>query len=59
MTILDFGYPVETLWFSLFQRRIHYLALKSFDLDPTRRKLFQKRVMHTIIDIYGLYAQLN
>lgn len=38
-----------SLWFSSFQRLMHYLAFKSFDFEPTGRRSFQKRVMHTLI----------
>ena len=54
MTLADFGYHVRDRWYTCIQRLLNYLAFQSFDFERTRWKLFQKRVVHTKLDIYFL-----
>jgi hypothetical protein len=53
-TLAEFGLPFQALWFSWSRRFINYLAF----LEHTRWTLFQKRVIHTKLDIYVNYLEL-
>jgi hypothetical protein len=54
VTIVDFVYPVFALWFYCSQRRLNYLSSQSSDFECTWRRVFQKRVMRTKFDIFGI-----
>ena len=57
ITIIDIGDLIQ-FWLSclnllvyILQRLLNYLAFQSLDYELTWRKLFQKRVIHTKLDI--------
>lgn len=55
VTIINFSYPVFlllALCFSCSQRYLYYLTFQSFDLERTRRRLFQKHAVCTKLNIY-------
>ena len=48
----DLGHPVYVLWFTFSQSLLSYLAFQSFNYMRTLLMLFQKRVVHSKLDIY-------
>jgi hypothetical protein len=52
MTLVDFGYPVLAHWFSCYQTILIYFGFPTFRLDNICWRLFQKHIVHTILDIY-------
>ncbi len=51
MTLTDSGYPVYALWF-IAPKTLNYLTFQSVEFECTWWRLFQKRVVRTVFDIY-------